>query len=286
MIELGKVGVWSTGLRFGPPDQARELAAELESLGYGALWIPGGAVAGTLDSAAALLDATEAIPVASGIVNIWVEDAAEVGEQTAALRAAHPDRFLLGVGISHRPLIGDRYDKPLTAMRDYLDGLDAASPAAGPDARVIAAIGPRMLDLARERSLGTHPYLMPAEHTAIAREALGAGKLVAPEQTVVLETDPAAARAAAREFLQTYIGLPNYMDSLKRIAGLDDADLADGGSDRLVDATVAWGDEEAIRQRVQAHLDAGADHVCIQVAAPWDEVPAEQLRRLAAALIA
>ena len=285
MIDLGKIGVWSAGLRFGPPEQALELAAELEELGYGALWVPGGAAAGTLDSAAALLDATENIPVATGIVNIWVEDAAGIAEQTAALRAAHPDRFLLGVGISHGPLIGDRYEKPLTAMRAYLDGLDEASPDAGPDARVIAAIGPRMLELARERSLGTHPYLMPPEHTAIAREALGEGKIVAPEQTVVLESDPGAARAAAREFLQTYTGLPNYMNTLKRIAGLDDGDIADGGSDRLVDTAIAWGDEEAIGRRVQGHLDAGADHVCIQVAAAWDELPADALRRLAAALL-
>ena len=169
-------------------------------------------------------------------------------------------------------------------MRDYLDRLDDAPTPVPLERRVIAAIGGRMLALARERAGGSHPYLMPPEHTRLAREALGPGQLLAPEQTVVLDTDPEAARAAGREFLAAYLGLPNYTDNLRRVLGFDDADFAGGGSDRLVDATIAWGDEHAIRQRVHAHLQAGADHVCVQVTAPWDHLPLTELRRLSPAL--
>jgi probable F420-dependent oxidoreductase len=193
-------------------------------------------------------------------------------------------QLLLGVGVSHGPVVGERYRRPLSAMRDYLDRLDDAPTPGRLERRIIAAIGGRMLALARERACGSHPYLMPPEHTRLAREALGPGKLLAPEQTIVLETDPEAARAAGREFLTAYLGLPNYTDNLRRVLGFDDADFADGGSDRLVDATIAWGDEHTIRQRVHAHLQAGADHVCVQVAAPWDHLPLTELRRLAPAL--
>ena len=284
MIDLGRVGVWAAGLRFAEPAQKRSCAAELEDLGYGALWLPGGAHPGTLDAVETLLEATRSIPVATGIVNIWVEDATDVAAQTAKVEIAHPDRLLLGVGVSHGPVVGARYGHPLRAMREYLDRLDSAPTPVQLERRIVAAIGERMLGLARERACGSHPYLMPPEHTHLARQTLGAGKLLAPEQTVVLETDPAAARAAGREFLSTYLELPNYADNLRRVLGFDEADFADGGSDRLVDATIAWGDEGAIRERIRAHLQAGADHVCVQVAAPWDHLPLTELRRLAPAL--
>ncbi len=286
-MEINAVGIWAAGLRFGDPDEARDAAAELEQLGYGPLWVPGGAIAGTLDAAGALLAATSRVTVATGIVNIWVEDAHAVAADHHRLNAEHGGRLLLGLGVSHGPLIGERYQRPQAAMRDYLDELDAADPPVPHDERVLAAIGPKSLAVARERSRGSHTYLMTPEHTAIAREALGDGPLLAPEQTVVLESDPERAREAARGFLKVYLGLPNYMDHLRRIHGLTDADVADGGSDRLVDLTVAWGNEEAIRSRVRAHRDAGADHVCIQVITGdrARDLPREQWRRLAEALI-
>jgi probable F420-dependent oxidoreductase len=285
-MEINRVGVWAPGLRFGDPGEAKAAAAELEELGYGPLWIPGAANPGTLDDADALLGATTRVTIATGIVNIWVEDASAVAAGHHRLNTDHDGRFLLGLGISHAPLIGDRYKRPLAAMQAYLDELDAADPPVPADERVLAAIGPKMLNVARERARGSHTYLMPPEHTAAAREALGEGALLAPEQTVVLESDPARAREIARGFLKIYLGLPNYMDHLRRIFALTDADFADGGSDRLVDATVAWGDEEAIRTRVQAHLDAGADHVCIQVITGDRRValPRDEWRRLAGVL--
>lgn len=285
MIELGRIGVWSAGLRFAEPAAIREAAAELEDLGYGALWLPGYAHAGTLDAARTLLDATRAMPVATGIVNIWIEGAATIAAQDQALRAQHPGRFLLGIGVSHGPLIGEAYKRPLSAVARYLDELDAAAPQLASDDRVIAALGPRMLELARERSAGSHPYLSTPEHTRIAREALGPDKLLAPELSVVLDTDPVAARASAREFLAPYMGMPNYMGNLRRSNGFEDADFLDGGSDRLVDAAVTWGDEQSIRRRVDEHLTAGADHVCIHVVGDWQAIDVEPYRRLAPALI-
>jgi probable F420-dependent oxidoreductase len=285
MIDLGRVGVWSGGLRFGDPGEAKEAAAEFEELGYGALWAPGAAHTGTLDVVGGLLEATKAIPIATGIVNIWIEDAATIARQDAALRATYPGRFLLGVGCSHAPLIGDRYRRPVSATREYLEVLDAADPPVAVDGRVVAALGPKMLELARDRSAGSHPYLVTPAHTRIAREALGPGKLLAPEQTVVLDTDPQRAREAARRFLAIYLGMPNYTGNLKRTDGFEDADFADGGSDRLIDAAIAWGDEDAIARRVGEHLDAGADHVCIQVAGDPRQLSREPLRRLADALL-
>jgi probable F420-dependent oxidoreductase len=285
MINLGKVGVWNAGLRFGDAREANEAAAEFEELGCGALWFPGYAHPGTLEVVGTLLRATTTIPVVTGIVNIWLEDSATIAAQDATLRAEHPDRFLLGIGVSHGPLIGERYERPLAAMHQYLDALDAADPPVAVDDRLIAALGPKMLELARERSAGSHPYLSTPEHTRLAREALGPGKLLAPELSVLLDSDPSSARATAREFLAGPLQMPNYSGNLRRANGFADADFDDGGSDRLVDAVVAWGDEEAIRRRVQAHLDAGADHVCIQVAIDYRELSREPLRRLAPALL-
>ncbi len=270
MVEMGRVGVWS-GLRSWDAGAVGAAAAAVESSGYGALWIPGGAGGDVLDRCRAALDATTDLVVATGILNIWRHDAREVAAETASLRAASGDRFVLGLGVSHERLIGEEYVAPLAKMRSYLDELDAAGQS--PDVRVLAALRPRMLELARSRSAGAHPYFVPPEHSAVARAELGPGPLLAPEQTVVLEPDPTAGRALARQFCARYLPLPNYTDNLRAL-GYTDEDLAPPGSDRLVDAIVAWGSAADIAARVQAHLDAGADHVCLQVVRA-DDGPSE-----------
>lgn len=288
-MDLGRTGIWSGELRFGERGAVREAAAELERLGYGTLWIPGGIGGAVFAESRDLLDATEHTVVATGILNLWMHEASETAAQFHSLTAEHGDRFLVGIGISHAPLIdageAGRYRRPLARTREYLDALDAADQPLPTDRRVLAALGPKMLELARTRTAGTHPYLVTPEHTAIAREALGDGPLVAPEQAVVLETDPDRARAIARTHLSMYLGLPNYSNNWKRI-GFTDDDLADGGSDRLVDALVVWGDEEAIARRVAEHRAAGADHVCLQVlTAEVMGFAADECRRLAPAVV-
>ncbi|MGH9272647.1 MAG: LLM class F420-dependent oxidoreductase [Ilumatobacteraceae bacterium] len=282
-------GVWSGQLRYGDPAEAAEAASELEELGYSALWIPdvGGDVFGAV---ANLLRATERATIATGILNIWMHSPEETAAQFDALTTEHGRRFLLGVGVSHAPLI-DRvkeagtYRRPLQQVAEFLDGLDAADVPVAPHDRVIAALGPKMLELAHRRTAGTHPYLVTPEHTATAREVLGAGPVVAVEQGVVLETDADSARANARQHLATYLALPNYSNNWKRI-GFTDDDLADGGSDRLVDALYVWGDESTIAARVQEHRDAGADHVCVQVVtADPRAMPRAEWRALAPALL-
>ncbi|KAB2346829.1 LLM class F420-dependent oxidoreductase [Actinomadura rudentiformis] len=261
-MDIGRVGLWSIGLRSEDPaarPRIAEAAAELEELGYGAVWLgsnPG------VDDAVPLLEATSRLVVATGILNIWQYEAEAVAERQAAVAKHHPGRFLLGLGASHGPLVGDRYRRPYSAMVDYLDRLDAAGAPASQ--RMLAALGPKMLAASRDRSAGAHPYLVTSEHTRQAREILGQGPLLAPEVKVVLDEDPARARAAARAHLAFYLQLPNYTGNLLRL-GFDDADMADGGSDRLVDAVFAWGDAEAIRRRMNEHLDAGADHVALHV---------------------
>jgi probable F420-dependent oxidoreductase len=267
-MDLGPIGIWSAALRYGDRAEAGAAAHELEQLGFGALWVPGGAGGDIFDGAAALLDATTTIPVATGILNLWMHTAAETAGGHARLTRAHPDRFLLGIGVSHAPLVdaqeAGRYRAPLAAVRQYLDDLDAAVPPVPVRERALAALGPRMLELARDRSLGAHPYLVTPEHTHQARAVLGDGPLLAPEQAVVLDTDPSAARAVARAHLAIYLGLPNYVNNFLRL-GFDERDVQDGGSDRLVDGLVAWGDEAAIARRVADHHAAGADHVCVQL---------------------
>ena len=286
---LSGTGIWSAMLRFGDPSEVAELAAEMEGLGYSALWIPdtGGDVWTPLSN---LLAATRSATIATGILNIWMHSPEEAAEQHAALTVQHGHRFLCGIGVSHRPFIDHvnepgTYQKPVEKVAGFLDGLDAADPPLARGERCIAALGPKMLELAAARTSGTHPYLVTPEHTAAAREAVGPDALVASEQAVVLDTNPETARAAARTHLKTYLGLPNYTNNWKRI-GFTDDDLADGGSDRLVDALVAWGDEDVIAVRVQAQRDAGASHVCIQ-ALEQDprQMPAGQWRALAAALV-
>jgi probable F420-dependent oxidoreductase len=292
-MDIGRVGIWTFALDQQPAAQSAEAAAELEELGFGALWIPEAVGREALANAGLLLAATRRIVVATGIANIWMRHpmAASAGWRT--LNEAYDNRFLMGLGVSHAPsvdrMLGQTWDKPLARMRAYLDGMDeaiflAAQPPV-PPSRVLAALGPKMLELARERALGAHPYFVPVEHTAFARERLGKGPLLAPEQAVVLETDPDTARQIARSHMAGYLRLPNYANNLRRM-GFTDDDLADGGSDRAVDAVVAWGDVDAIAERVRAHHDAGADHVCIQVIeADQRALPMDAWRRLADALL-
>jgi probable F420-dependent oxidoreductase len=287
---LAGTGIWSSMLRYGDAGEAAAWATELEGLGFTALWIPdvGGDLFGPL---ANLLEATTTAAVATGILNVWMHTPQESAAQHAALTAEHGPRFLCGIGISHRPLIDHlnspgAYKKPVATMAAFLDGLDAAEVPMAKADRVLAALGPKMLELARARTAGTHPYLVTPELTARARAGVGPDGLVASEQGVVFETDRDRARATARLHLKTYLGLPNYSNNWKR-QGFTDDDLVDGGSDRLVDALVAWGDEATIAARIQEHRDAGADHVCIQVLTDDPQAfPAEQWRALAPALTA
>ncbi|WP_159767006.1 LLM class F420-dependent oxidoreductase [Streptomyces sp. HM190] len=279
----GRYGIWSAGLRSEDParrDELVEAAAELEELGFDTVWLGGST---TVRHAVPLIEATSRLTVATGIQSIWRYEAADTAAEYAALEAAHPGRFLLGLGVSHAQLT-DRYRRPYAAMVAYLDALDAAGVPA--ERRVLAALGPRMLRLSRDRAAGAHPYLVTPEHTAEARETLGAGPLLAPELKVVLEADPTRARATARAHLSFYLGLPNYTNTFLRL-GFTDSDLSDGGSDRLIDAVYAWGDEDRVRARVDEFHAAGADQVALQVldeGTTGDALPRESWRRLAALL--
>jgi probable F420-dependent oxidoreductase len=283
--QLTGVGIWSVHIRGGDAGLSRELAGELESLGYTALWYSGGSRGG-FEVARRLLAATRDAVVAPGILSIWRYDPVEVAQQHHELSGTYPGRFLLGLGVSHRPFVGEDYRHPVTAMIAYLDTLDQADPPVPPSQRILAALGPRMLRLAADRSAGAHPYLGTPEHTARAREQLGPAALLAPELGVVLDTDPGRARSVARRHLAQYLALPNYLNNWRR-SGFDDADLTAGGSDRLVDALIAWGDERAVAARIRAHQQAGADHVCVQVLSEEGDravPPRPQWRRLAEAI--
>ncbi len=294
-MDLAGTGLWSGDLRYGDPQAAGDAAAELDELGYSALWIPdvSGDVFTPINN---LLAATKRTVIATGILNIWMTTPADTAAGFANTVAAHGDRVMLGLGVSHQLLIDGAkepgtYQKPLGVMRTFLDELDAFPNSGVPQGnRMLAALGPKMLQLAATRTRGTHPYLITPKFTAYAREQIGTGPLIAAEQGAVLETDPDKARAIAREALAGYLMLPNYTNNFLR-HGFTEDDVANGGSDRLVDGLIAWGDEETIRARVQEHHDAGADHVCVQVltanaglggrTAP----PLEQWRRLAPALL-
>ncbi|MGY6499953.1 MAG: LLM class F420-dependent oxidoreductase [Acidimicrobiales bacterium] len=292
-MDIGRVGIWTFALDVQPAAVGREAIAEVEELGYGALWIPEAVGREVMANAGLLLSATNRMVIASGIANMWMRHPMAAAAGWRTLNEAYDDRFLMGIGVSHGPSVGrmlkETWDRPLERMRDYLDAMDeavffAAQPAV-PPSRVLAALGPKMLDIARERALGAHPYFVPVEHTAFARDRLGSGPLLAPEQAVVLETDPDTARAIARSHMAGYVRLPNYANNLLRM-GFTEEDLADGGSDTLVDAIVAWGDEQAIADRVAAHHAAGADHVCIQVIeADQTALPLDAWRRLAPVLL-
>ncbi len=291
---IGTAGVWLGPIGTAPVGVERSALARIEELGYGAVWFgEGPSNREALSHAALLLAATERIVVASGIANIWVRDATAAINGADTLNEAFDRRFVLGLGVSHAPAVNSRghdYGRPLTAMRSYLEAIEAhagaaagAGAGAGPSPVVLAALRPKMLELARERTAGAHPYFVPPSHTAAARAILGPKPLLAPEQVFVLDGDPARARELGRRHMALYLMLPNYVNNLRAL-GYADEDLADGGSDRLVDAIVAWGEEPAIAARVREHLDAGADHVALQ---PYAEDAAQAvawLERLAPAL--
>ncbi|MEU0172856.1 LLM class F420-dependent oxidoreductase [Streptomyces massasporeus] len=279
---VGRYGIWSVGLRSEDPDRRGELAeaaAELEELGYGAVWLGGNSSAA---NAAPLIEATSKLTVGTSIQSIWQHEPDAAATAFAELESAHPGRFLLGLGVSHAKRV-EQYARPYSALVEHLDGLDAAGVPA--DRRLLAALGPKSLRLARDRAAGSIPYLVTPEHTAHARELLGEAPLLAPELGVVPETDPDRARALAREFLEIYLPLPNYTNNFLR-HGFTEDDLLDGGSDRLVDALFAWGDDAAIRTKIDAFFEAGADHVALQVldGAPRDALPRKAWRDLASAL--
>ena len=274
--QLGKLGVWAHESKL-----STSLARDLEAFGYGAIWI-GGSPGGELGIVADLLRSTERIVVATGIVNVWQSPAAEMAVAHRRIVAEFPDRFVLGIGIGHPEATSD-YAHPYRALVDYLDVLDDAGVPR--EQRALAALGPKVLRLARDRTLGAHPYLVTPEHTRIAREILGPDALLAPEQKVVIDTDPERARAIGRpRVAKPYLALSNYVANLRRL-GWTDADFADGGSDDLIDALVAHGDAATAAARIRAHLDAGADHVPVQLVTAPDADPVADYRALAEQLV-
>jgi probable F420-dependent oxidoreductase len=291
--KLGPIGLWAFQFDQQPVSRAREVADELDDLGYAAIWLPEAAGRDALVQSALLLGATENIALATGIVPLYARDPMALNSAWLTLEDAYPGRFVLGIGVSHKPMVegvrGTAYGPPIDTMRAYLDGMDnalyfAKRPETKPT-RVLAALGPRMLALAAEKADGAHPYNVTPEHTAMAREALGDEKLLAVEQKAVFTTDLDEARQVARESLNIYLGLPNYVNNWKRLGFADD-DFADGGSDRFLDAMVVSGNEGAIRDRVHEHRAAGADHVCVQVL-PVERgaLPLDEWRLLAPALL-
>jgi probable F420-dependent oxidoreductase len=269
-MQLGKLGVWA-GLDGLTAEKALAFAQRTENRGFGILWTPESRGRNALVNAAWLLAGTSKLVIATGIANIYARDAMAMASAQRGLNEQSGNRFLLGLGVSHKPMVaglrGHTYGRPVPTMRAYLEAMRAAPYQAPlpsePPRTVLAALGPKMLALAAELTDGAHPYCVTPEHAARARAILGPGKLLCPELMVLLETDPAKARTAARSALSTYIQLENYANNWRRL-GFTDADLAGGGSNRFVDANVAWGDEGAIRARIQLFWDAGADHVCIQ----------------------
>jgi probable F420-dependent oxidoreductase len=286
--QLGRVGVWLGPLAQLAAEEECAAVARIEQLGYGAVWFgeaPGNREA--MSHAALLLAAGGRLTVCTGIANIWARDATAAINGANTLNEAYDGRFLLGLGVSHAPAVelrGHRYVKPLAAMREYLEAIEQhtyyAPAPPRPSPIVLAALRTRMLELARERTAGAHPYFVPVAHTAGAREILGPTPLLAPEQAVVLDSDPTRARETARRHMAIYLMLPNYVENLREL-GFHDVDFADGGSNELVDAIVAWGDEEQIAARVREHLDAGADHVAVQACSTDPGVALADLERIA-----
>jgi probable F420-dependent oxidoreductase len=286
-MDFGRLGVW-TWIDTMSAGEVAEFAARIEDLGYSMLWIPEAVGREPFSILGYLAARTSKLVLATGIANIYARDPMTMRAIQHTLAEASGGRFVLGLGVSHAPMVsgmrGHEYGKPVTTMRSYLDAMEKAlyvGPKGEEEAPIVlAALRRNMLRLAAERARGAHPYFVPPEHTARAREILGEGPTLAPEQKVLLETDASRAREIARGHMKTYLSLPNYRNSLRWL-GFGDDDLADGGSDRLVDAIVAWGDEKAIAERIQAHRDAGADHVCIQPFRP-DGAPGPDLRILEA----
>lgn len=276
-MELGRFGVWTAYRAIGE-ENAAEAAALAQQLGFGAFWLGGSP---RLPTVRPLLEGADRIVVATGIVNVWQYEPADLAAEYAQLAPEFPDRLLVGIGIGHPEATSD-YRRPLTTMRNFLDGLDQAPTPLPRDHRCVAALRSRMLELAGTRSLGTHPYFVPVEHTRVARERLGPDALVAPEVACVLDPDPGTGRAKAREYAKFYLGLRNYTNNLLEV-GFTEQDIADGGSDRLVDTVVPHGSAEQIAAVVHEHLDAGADHVCLQTVGVKG-VPHQEWSALAAAL--
>jgi probable F420-dependent oxidoreductase len=272
-MRLETIGIWRRH------QEGTAGVREIEELGYSPLWLGGSP---SLEQVRPFLELTETISVASGILNIWQHEPAAVAAGHAELTQAFPGRFLLGIGVGH-PEATSEYTKPLTAMRRFFDGLDAAPQQVPREERIAAALGPKMLDLAAERSLGAHPYFTTPEHTRLARERIGPDAVLAPELAVVVETDPEVAREQARAYAKTYLAASNYVANLQRL-GFSDRDIADGGSDRLIDAVIPHGSPEEIAEAVRAHLDAGADHVCLQPLG-HGAGPVDDYRALAAVLL-
>jgi probable F420-dependent oxidoreductase len=284
---LGRLGVW-TFLEMLPAPKALEVAQQIEAWGYSALWLPEAIGRDPFSLISFLAAHTKKLVFATGIANIYARDAVSLRAIQQTVGELSGNRFVLGLGVSHAPMVsglrGHTYGKPVATMRAYLDGMEKA-PYVGPAPSeetpiVIAALRENMLRLAAERCAGAHPYNVTPEHTARARAILGKGPTLAPEQMVLRETDPSKARAIARKHLAIYLTLPNYLNGWRWL-GFGDDDFTSGGSDRLIDAVVAWGDEQAIEARIQAHYDAGADHVCIQPFRP-DGEPGPDLRLLEA----
>lgn len=292
-IDLGRVGIWTSSLEAQPADRALEAALELESLGFPILWINETTGRDPFVLATMLLSATSRLKLATGIANVYARDALTMSASQKTLAEAFPGRFLLGMGVSSPVLVEKvrkhSYGKPFSYMRDYLDAMDSAPyssvpPAAKPP-RVLAALGPKMLQLAASRADGAHPYLTIPDHTREARELIGPAAILAPEQMVVLESDPGKARDIARPSVGFYLRAPGYLANLRRM-GFTDEDWADpkNPSNRLLDGIVAWGDMDAIVRRIGEHHNAGADHVCVQVLTSG-ELPLAQWREIAKAVL-
>lgn len=290
---LPRIGVRGRTLDFVPTSRSKEIAVELEELGYGVVWLPEMAGRDVFVHLTHLLSATHSMIGATGIASMWARDPIAMSCAVRALTEAFPERMLLGIGVSHKDLVqdvrGHDYTRPLSSLRTYLRDLDAAPYRAerptSPVRRVVGALGPGMLKVAAELTDGAHPYLVPPEHTAWARDLMGPGALLCPDQMVVLETDRAKAMDVARGRIGVYLNQPNYTNNLRRF-GFAEVDFHDGGSDRLVDALVATGTVEQILDRVNAHLHAGADHVSVQpLTVERRGVPLEAWRELAPALV-
>jgi probable F420-dependent oxidoreductase len=276
-VQLGEFGVWTTYRAIGE-ENAGAAARVAEDLGFGTLWLGGSP---QLPALRPLLEATGRIVVATGILNVWASDPTEVAHDFAELEARFPGRVLLGIGIGH-PEATSHYDKPMTAMQAFLDGLDRAPAPVPRSRRCLAALGPKMLELSAERSLGAHPYFVSVEHTRAARLTLGETPMLAPELACVLDGDAESARAKARAFASLYLGLSNYTNNLLR-HGFSQQDIAGGGSDRLIDAVVPHGSADEISAVVRQHVEAGADHVCLQTAGVGG-IPRAEWTALASAL--
>lgn len=282
MMQLGSIGIWSIELRMADPYEIADAAAELDDLGWGTLWIPGLGGGAIISDSERLLRATHRLNVAIGVASIWRHPADEMAAGHARLQDTYGRRHMLGLGVSDPAAAqtAGRPYRPLADMGRYLDDLDQAPAPTLPTERLMAALGPKMTELAGQRTAGVHPFMVTPDYTAAARQQLGDGPLVAPYQAVVLERDPAKARAAARDFLGVFLGMDHYARSLLR-QGFTEQDLAAGGSDRLIDSVVAWGDVEAIGTRLRAHHQAGADHVCLHVVGAGPGMPLPQWRELA-----